>query len=55
MAPAIEPMITLGTSATRELNDHWTVATATGRWPRPDGGQAQLAARGIELSATAAA
>ena len=62
-------MITLGTSATRELGDHWTVATADGslaaHWEHtvailddgpwvltaPDGGQAALAARGVELSA----
>jgi methionyl aminopeptidase len=30
MALAVEPMVTLGTSATRELADHWTVATADG-------------------------
>ena len=72
MALAIEPMITLGTSATRELNDHWTVATADGslaaHWEHtvailddgpwvltaPDGGQVELAARGVAVSATAA-
>jgi methionyl aminopeptidase len=68
MALAIEPMVTLGVSATRELADHWTVATADGslaaHWEHtvailddgpwvltaPDGGRAELAARGIPLS-----
>ena len=30
MALAVEPMLTLRTPATRELDDHWTVATADG-------------------------
>jgi methionyl aminopeptidase len=30
MALAVEPMVTLGTPATRALDDHWTVATADG-------------------------
>ena len=71
MALAIEPMITLGAAATRELADQWTVGTADGslaaHWEHtvailddgpwvltaPDGGRAELAARGVELSATA--
>jgi methionyl aminopeptidase len=32
MTVAIEPMITLGARATRELADGWTVATADGSW-----------------------
>lgn len=32
MALAIEPMITLGSRATRELEDGWTVTTADGSW-----------------------
>jgi methionyl aminopeptidase len=32
MALAIEPMITLGTRATRELDDGWTVVTSDGSW-----------------------
>jgi methionyl aminopeptidase len=32
MALAIEPMITLGSRATRELDDGWTVVTADGSW-----------------------
>lgn len=32
MALAIEPMITLGTSRTREMPDNWTVETADGSW-----------------------
>jgi methionyl aminopeptidase len=71
MALAIEPMITLGTGATRELDDHWTVATADGslaaHWEHtvailedgpwvltaPDGGRAELVARGVSPSAAA--
>ncbi len=71
MALAVEPMITLGSAATRELADHWTVATADGspaaHWEHtvailddgpwvltaPDGGRAELAARGVDLSAAA--
>jgi methionyl aminopeptidase len=32
MALAIEPMVTLGGRATRELDDGWTVVTADGSW-----------------------
>jgi len=32
MALAVEPMITLGTHRTRELDDHWSVVTADGSW-----------------------
>jgi methionyl aminopeptidase len=32
MALAIEPMITLGSRVTQELEDGWTVATADGSW-----------------------
>jgi methionyl aminopeptidase len=32
MALAIEPMITLGSRATRELDDGWTVCTVDGSW-----------------------
>jgi methionyl aminopeptidase len=72
MALAIEPMVTLGSRATRELDDNWTVVTADGTWAAHwehtvailddgpwvltavDGGRAELAKRGIELSETAA-
>jgi methionyl aminopeptidase len=71
MALAIEPMITLGTGATHELADHWTVTTADGslaaHWEHTvailddgpwvltalNGGRAELAARGVSLSAAA--
>jgi methionyl aminopeptidase len=71
MALAIEPMITLGTADTRELDDGWTVVTADGsvsaHWEHtvailadgpwvltaPDGGRAELAKRGIDLSSIA--
>ena len=71
MALAIEPMVTLGSPATRELSDGWTVVTADGsmaaHWEHTvailddgpwvltaeDGGRAELAARGVELSAAA--
>ena len=71
LALAIEPMITGGSAATRELGDQWTVATADGslaaHWEHtvailddgpwvltaPDGGRAELAARGVELSSAA--
>ncbi|WP_375486657.1 type I methionyl aminopeptidase [uncultured Jatrophihabitans sp.] len=32
MAVAIEPMVTLGSRATRELDDGWTVVTTDGSW-----------------------
>lgn len=32
MALAIEPMITLGTHRTKELDDHWSVVTTDGSW-----------------------
>jgi methionyl aminopeptidase len=32
MAVAIEPMITLGSRATREHDDGWTVSTVDGSW-----------------------
>jgi methionyl aminopeptidase len=72
MALAIEPMITLGSRATQELADGWTVTTVDGSWAShwehtvailddgpwvltaEDGGRAELARRGIELSALAA-
>ena len=72
MALAIEPMITLGSRATQELDDGWTVSTVDGSWAAhwehtvailadgpwvltaEDGGRAELAARGVELSASAA-
>jgi methionyl aminopeptidase len=72
MALAIEPMVTLGSRATEELDDGWTVVTVDGSWAAhwehtvailddgpwvltaPDGGRAELARRGIELSAQAA-
>lgn len=73
MTLAIEPMITLGAPATRELADEWTVTTADGSWAAhwehtvallpdglwvltaADGGRAELAARGLALSALAEA
>jgi methionyl aminopeptidase len=72
MALAIEPMITLGSRATRELDDGWTVSTVDGsraaHWEHTvailedgpwvltaeDGGRAELAERGVEVSAAAA-
>jgi methionyl aminopeptidase len=72
MALAIEPMVTLGSRATEELDDGWTVVTADGSWAAHwehtvailddgpwvltavDGGRAELAKRGIELTALAA-
>jgi methionyl aminopeptidase len=32
MAVAVEPMVTLGSRATHELDDGWTVSTADGSW-----------------------
>jgi methionyl aminopeptidase len=32
MALAIEPMVTLGSRATQELDDGWTVTTVDGSW-----------------------
>jgi methionyl aminopeptidase len=29
---AVEPMLTLGSARTEELDDHWTISTADGRW-----------------------
>ncbi len=73
MALAIEPMVTLGSRATRELDDGWTVVTVDGsraaHWEHTvailddgpwvltaeDGGRAELAERGVTLSAEAAA
>jgi methionyl aminopeptidase len=72
MALAIEPMVTLGSRDTEELDDGWTVVTVDGSWAAhwehtvailedgpwvltaPDGGRAELARRGIQLSAQAA-
>lgn len=72
MALAIEPMVTLGSRATRELDDGWTVVTLDGSWAAhwehtvailedgpwvltaEDGGRAELAKRGVTLSAQAA-
>jgi methionyl aminopeptidase len=71
MALAIEPMVTLGSRATRELDDGWTVVTVDGsraaHWEHTvailddgpwvltaeDGGRAELAKRGVALSASA--
>jgi methionyl aminopeptidase len=73
MALAIEPMVTLGSRATRQLEDGWTVVTVDGSWAAHcehtvailedgpwvltahDGGQAELAKRGVTVSARAAA
>jgi methionyl aminopeptidase len=73
MALAIEPMVTLGSRATHQLEDGWTVATVDGSWAAhwehtvailddgpwvltaEDGGQAELARRGVQVSARAAA
>jgi methionyl aminopeptidase len=72
MALAIEPMVTLGSRATKELDDGWTVVTVDGSWAAhwehtvailedglwvltaEDGGRAELAKRGVDLSARAA-
>ena len=72
MALAIEPMVTLGSRATQELSDGWTVSTVDGSWAAhwehtvaimadgpwvltaEDGGRAELASRGIDLSTAAA-
>lgn len=72
MALAIEPMLTLGGPAVRELDDGWTIVTEDGsvavHWEHtvallqdgpwvltaPDGGRAELASRGVTLSAAAA-
>jgi methionyl aminopeptidase len=32
LALAVEPMLTLGTPDTEELDDHWTVVTTDGSW-----------------------
>ena len=71
MALAIEPMVTLGSRATRQLDDGWTVATVDGSWAAHwehtvailddgpwvltahDGGVAELAKRGVDVSARA--
>ena len=71
MALAIEPMITLGSRATQELDDGWTVSTVDGspsaHWEHTvaimtdgpwvltaeDGGRAELAERGVTVSAAA--
>ncbi len=71
MALAIEPMVTLGSRATQELADGWTVSTVDGSWAAhwehsvailddgpwvltaEDGGRAELAARGVTVSALA--
>lgn len=71
MTLAIEPMITQGSPATRQLSDHWTVTTTDGgraaHWEHTvalledgpwvltalDGGRAELARRGVQLSALA--
>jgi methionyl aminopeptidase len=73
MALAIEPMVTLGSRATQQLEDGWTVATVDGSWAAhwehtvailedgpwvltaEDGGVAELAKRGVTVSARAAA
>ena len=73
MALAIEPMVTLGSRATRQLEDGWSVVTVDGSWAAHwehtvailedgpwvltahDGGQAELAKRGVAVSARAAA
>jgi methionyl aminopeptidase len=71
MALAIEPMITLGSRDTHELEDGWTVTTVDGSWAAhwehtvtiledgpwvltaADGGRAELAKRGVSVSAAA--
>ena len=71
MVLAIEPMITLGSRATQELDDGWTVTTVDGsrsaHWEHSvailddgpwvltaeDGGRAELASRGVTVSAAA--
>ena len=71
MHMAIEPMVTRGSRATRELDDGWTVVTVDGsrsaHWEHtvallddgpwvptaPDGGRAELGARGVTVSAAA--
>jgi methionyl aminopeptidase len=71
MTLAIEPMITAGSSDTRQLSDRWTVTTTDGgraaHWEHTvallpdgpwvltavDGGRAELANRGVQLSALA--
>jgi methionyl aminopeptidase len=71
MTLAIEPMITAGSSDTRQLPDRWTVTTTDGgraaHWEHTvalledgpwvltavDGGRAELASRGVQLSALA--
>jgi methionyl aminopeptidase len=71
MTLAIEPMITLGSRATQELDDGWTVSTVDGslaaHWEHTvaifedgpwvltaeDGGRAELAKRGLQLTAHA--
>lgn len=68
---AIEPMITLGSDDSLELEDGWTIATADGSWSAhwehsvalladglwvltaPDGGRAELEARGVALTSLA--
>lgn len=65
MALCIEPMLTLGSPSTAELDDEWTIVTRDGslaaHWENamtvtergvwvltePDGGEAELAARGV--------
>jgi len=72
MALAVEPMVTLGSRATQELDDGWTVTTVDGSWAAHwehtvailddgpwvltavDGGRAELAGRGVQVSALAA-
>ena len=72
MALAIEPMITLGSRATDEADDGWTIVTSDGsraaHWEHTiaifddgpwvltaeDGGRAELAERGVQLSSVAA-
>ena len=71
MCLAIEPMLTVGSPDTAELDDGWTIVTADGslaaHWEHTvalladgpwvltalDGGRAELAARGVELTSVA--
>ena len=68
MCLAIEPIFTLGSAGTVELDDEWTAVTDDGSWAahwentvaitedglwvltEPDGGRAELAARGVTIN-----
>ena len=49
MAFTIEPMLTLGSPATRLLPDGWTVVTADGRWSAQFEHTILLTEAGIEV------